>query len=137
LSTIDPQALCQIEIQVSHLDKAQEFYLNVFGWRPTPAEFADYTIMQVPENCPYGIALIQTKHQQNRNTRGPIIYFNVPSIQKIINCTLKYGGQKFGPLRPVPGVGQTQVITDPDGNAWGLLQEISAIKPQRKEPTDP
>ena len=128
MSTIDPQALCQIEIQVSQLDKAQEFYLNVFGWHPTPAEFADYAIMQVPEDCPYGIALIQTKPQQNRTTSGPIIYFNVPSIQKIINRTLKHGGQKFGPQRPVPGVGQTQIITDPDGNAWGLYQQISTIK---------
>ncbi len=122
---IDPKKLCQVEIHTARLDVSRKFYEEVFGWKPVPAEIHNYIVLDVPEDCPFGISIVPSVGA--KPSSGQIIlYFEVDGASQIAERAAKFGGsKKFGPTR-LPAYGDIWQITDPDGHRFGLFEKQAA-----------
>jgi len=115
---IDPSKICQIEIQVSDIERAKKFYEHAFGWKESPAELFNYTILEVPENCGFGISLVPAVKGEGSRT---VIYFMVEKPEEIVKKVQEFGGSlRFGPKK-LPPHGEIYQVCDPDGNPFGLV----------------
>ncbi len=113
-----PTKLCQIEIPVSDIERSILFYDRVFGWKQVPAEMHEYIVLQVPDDCPYGISLIPTKKE--RAGDSIVLYFQTENPARIAEAVKDYGGRlRFGPKK-LGAYGDIYQIEDPDGNRFGL-----------------
>jgi len=119
MTHVDPSKLCQIELAVSNVEAAISFYHNVFGWKLTDAKMHDYYILDVPQNCNFGIALVPKSSTSIKNS-GITLYFNTNLRVQIEKLALSNGGHVSN--RPaIPGYKKITFIEDPDGNNFGLI----------------
>lgn len=127
VTEIDPKKLCQVEIHASRLDLSRTFYEQVFGWKAVPAEMHNYLVLDVPQDCPFGISIVPS--MGNKKSSGQIIlYFEVENAAQIAARAAEFGGAKtFGPTR-LPAYGEIWQITDPDGHRFGLFEKQAAGK---------
>jgi predicted enzyme related to lactoylglutathione lyase len=121
---VDPTRLCQIEVQVSDLKAAAQFYEQAFGWRVMPADLHEYVVLEVPDGCPYGISLTpRRQHQRSEATRWEssiVLYFAVDDPEEVVRRVERAGGKKrFGPM-PLMGYGAIYQVEDLDGTRFGL-----------------
>lgn len=121
---IDPRRLCQVELQVADLKAAAKFYEDAFGWRVVPADLHEYVVLQVPDDCPFGIALTPRRHSQGSEaTRWEsrvVLYFGVDDPDAVVRAVEAAGGKKrFGPM-PLMGYGAIYQVEDPEGTRFGL-----------------
>ena len=121
--TVSPLGLCQIEIQVSDLAASLEFYDKVFGWPAVPAEIHGVTILQVPEECPFGISLVTGRHDASVQKGRIVLYFAVDDPKSVADRGGMYGGRlRFGPKK-LAGYGTIYQLEDPAGIRWGLFKK--------------
>lgn len=119
---IDPSKLCQIEFCVANPQKTVEFMQSVFGWTASPAELQEYIIIDVPEECPYGISVVAQSQSETR-AQPIVLYFAVHEIEKVIDRAKKNGAQiRFGPKK-LPGYGTIYQINAPDGLRFGIFEK--------------
>lgn len=120
---VDPTQLCQLEIHTSRIDVSRKFYEEVFGWKAVPAEIHNYLVLEVPDDCPFGISLVPGRAASSAHS--PIIlYFQVTEAAKIAEKAELFGGsKKFGPAK-MPAYGEIWQITDPDGHRFGLFEKL-------------
>lgn len=125
LASIDPRQLCQIEIQVSDLDRAEAFYAQAFGWPRVPADLYEYRVLQVPADCPFGISLVPGKTEA-----GPpgslLLYFAVDDPVSLLLKIEAHGGKKSSGPTAVAGYGFVYLCEDPDGTRFGLYSKTAA-----------
>lgn len=117
---VDPTKLCQIEIHVSNIERSLKFYETVMNWPAVPTEIHNYHVLEVPERCPFGIALVPDKKAIARS--GIVLYFAVDDPQEIANAAKLQGTDPL-PGATLPGYGKVQQIQDPDGNCFGLYKK--------------
>ena len=116
-----PEALCQIEIQVTDMDRSKRFYEHVFGWKVAPAEMYNYVVLQVSPECPWGISLVPAMTSA-KNQAQIILYFQVDDAESVASLAELHGGaKKFGPAK-LPAYGNIWQISDPDGHRFGLFE---------------
>jgi predicted enzyme related to lactoylglutathione lyase len=121
--TLLPTKLCQVEIPVLDIERAILFYERVFGWKQAPAEMHEYIVMQVPEDCPFGISLIPTKKE--RQGDSVVLYFQTENPEAVAEAAKKNGGRlRFGPKK-LGFYGEIYQIEDPDGNRFGLYLKLT------------
>ncbi len=114
-----PTHPCQIEVPVTDLERARDFYGAVLGWVPTPADLHEVIVIDVPADCPWGISLI--RKSGHLAGEGPTLFWRVGDPEAALAATVKFGGKILqGPQRH-PGYGRAWRICDPDGNAWGIF----------------
>jgi predicted enzyme related to lactoylglutathione lyase len=53
---------------------------------------------------------------------SPSPWFKVPDLEDYKAKAVKFGGTADEPTSPVPGVGFSTVLRDPDGNIVGIVQ---------------
>lgn len=120
---IDPTKLCQIELAVSDIDAAINFYQKVFGWNASKAKIHNYIVMDVPETCPYGISLVpMPTTSENALSHKVTLYFKTEHLGEISKSALKYGGTATLE-KIIPGYGDITIIQDLDGHRFGLLNQ--------------
>jgi len=120
---IDPTRLVQIEINVSDLEISLRFYEHAFGWRRVPAEIHNYVVLEVPDHCPFGVALVP---RPGKPATAPlpllVPYFKVEDPEALIKKVEEFGGALvFGP-KVLPSYGTIFQVADPDGQRFGLLK---------------
>jgi predicted enzyme related to lactoylglutathione lyase len=128
-SEIDPKKLCQVEIHATRLDVSRKFYEEVFGWKAAPAEIHNYLVLDVPEDCPFGISIVPS-FGAKASSGQIILYFQVTDAASIAERAEIFGGsKKFGPTK-LPAYGNIWQITDPDGHRFGLFEKQEASQPR-------
>lgn len=119
---VSPTSLCQLEISISDADLALRFYRDVFGWKPVPAEIHQYIVMDVPRDCPFGIALVPGPTSGQTRTGGIVPYFAVAGPERVVLAAEKAGGRRILGPHSLAGYGTIYQIEDLDGNRFGLYQ---------------
>ena len=117
-ATTKPGMWCHVEIPVSDHGKAKAFYGEVFGWtfQDTEMPGMKYTLYMTGDggigggmmNFPEGMP----KHMIN--------YVLVEEIEPALEKIEKNGGKMIVPKTEVPGAGWFSLVSDPDGNAFGI-----------------
>ena len=111
--------LVQIEIGVEDVKASLAFYKEVFGWTLSPCEIQNYLVLDVPENCPYGIALVKAKKTAHSCIT---LYFQTDEPAEVLKRVESSGGTTiFGP-KWVPPYGEIFQFKDINGIRWGLYK---------------
>lgn len=102
---------------VKDLDRAKAVYSALLGVAPTTDQ-------------PYYVGFSTATQEVGLNTQGhtqgmtgPLAYWHVDDVNATIAALVAGGAQPAQPVTDVGGGKLIASVTDPDGNAIGLLQE--------------
>ena len=122
------------EIHAKDLDKAQQFYGDVFGWKITGLgpQMPNYRMVETGENTPGeqypGIngGLIQ-RMGEPASSGAPVNAFVCTisvddTLEVYIDKVKKAGGSMALDKMDIPGVGWLCYCKDPEENIFGMLQ---------------
>ena len=124
-SVLDPTRLCQIELHVTDLERAQAFYAGAFGWQRVPADLHELVVLAVPPGCPFGISLVPRRTAESGSAL--VVYFATDDPEAVLRQVEAHGGKRgLGPVG-IAGYGLTYHCTDPDGTRFGLY--VKAPRP--------
>lgn len=116
--------ITHVDIPVSDLEKAGEFYGEVFGWQiSAPPGFEDYPMWQAPNKISGGgLAPRSEGFTQPRST------VEVDSIEDTLAKVTQIGGTVLMEKSPITDTSWWAVFADPDGNEIGLYEGVTDIE---------
>jgi predicted enzyme related to lactoylglutathione lyase len=112
--------ICHIEIPVTDLKKAKEFYSKLFGWTvPFIDEKTGYALFDAgtPPNGGFNKVAKVTPSQIQ-------IYIMVDDIEKKLQEIKNAGGKAVEKTSEIPGFGWEAKISDVFGNVLGLFKPL-------------
>ncbi len=116
---ITPKQLCQIELYAKDLPSSLVFLDKVLGWKAVSISLQDMVVIEVPDDCPFGISLV-AKEEAALNP-GCVPYFEIEgSMEELVNQGLDHGARLFEGPRLIPGYGQAVVLEEPGGLRLGF-----------------
>jgi predicted enzyme related to lactoylglutathione lyase len=119
--SINPSALCQVEIPSSDLTRSLQFYLEVLGWTEAPCDIHNYKVLNVPEGNPFGVSLVGGASFVGK-PQGIVLYFRSDDPDLVVRRAERFYDRPISNSRSLPGYGTIKVIEDPDGHRIGLYR---------------
>lgn len=118
------------EIPAADPDKLCEFYTQLFGWQINKMEMGDgsaYYMASTVETGEDGMpstpgAINGGIYARSSEAERPINYVDVPDIDAFIKKAEGLGAKVLAPKMPIPGMGWSAQMIDPQGNPYGLYQ---------------
>ena len=109
--------VCHVEWEVNDLQRAQEFYGTLFEW-----EFKAFGENMVIFGT--GTEHIGGLMKSDNVVRGnsPSVWLECPSIDVVLAKVEGAGGTIAAPKDPLPSIGFSALIKDPEGNHIGLVE---------------
>lgn len=117
-----PNAATWSELGTNDLQRALEFYTNVFGWTTEP--FGDSPIpYTVVKNDGMGIGGAYKLMPE----MGPVpphwlVYFSVDDCDATVQKATELGAKVMKPADDIPGVGRFAILIDPQGAAFAIIK---------------
>jgi len=114
-------SLLYFEVTADDLDRAAQFYRDVFGWAVGPAEGTeDYYVMETgSEDQPGVTGGVVPRFDAYEST---INTFDVADVDAFAQRIAEAGGEVLAPKIAIPGVGFVQYCQDTEGNTFGIMQ---------------
>jgi predicted enzyme related to lactoylglutathione lyase len=115
------------ETMTTHVDRAIEFYADLFGWTPRaehPADGMTYTVFYLGEEPVAGaMALIPDKMGDVPPHWGT--YFTVKNADDTVRVAASLGASVCVPPHDIPNVGRFALLQSPQGVPFHVLQHAS------------
>ena len=110
------------ELMTSDPKAAEQFYTAVVGWTTTPFRDAPtpYTILKRQGDVGIG-GVMQTPPGMNMPPFWAM-YIGVPNLDEAVAKVKKLGGSEMSGVITVPTVGRLQMLKDPQGAAFYVLE---------------
>lgn len=116
---MNPKSLCQLEMHTRDPVQSLAFLKEVLGWTAVVISFQEFTVLDVPEDCPFGISLVTTANPSS--SPGVIPYFELDqSLESFIEKSVNAGAHVVSGPRIIPGYGHAAVIEEPGGLRLGF-----------------
>ncbi len=112
-----PNTICHIELETTDIARSQSFYQAMFEWT-----FRAFTDDMVVFGCGDQHLGGLMRVDEVSTGRSPSIWIEVDSVDAAIAKAEGLGAGLLSPKSPVPHVGWSAQITDPDGNHVGLVE---------------
>jgi predicted enzyme related to lactoylglutathione lyase len=122
--------LVHFEIPADNVVELGKFYSKLFGWKliHSPVEGMDYWIIQTVPTDQNGMlerpgvngGIFPKKPQQKGI--NVLNYITVEDIDEYSKKVANLGGKILMPKQQIPTVGYVALVTDPEGNQFGMLQ---------------
>ncbi|WP_309069521.1 VOC family protein [Microbacterium sp.] len=107
-----------LEIPVSDLESAKDFYADLFGWEiSSPPGFEEYPMWRAPNKISGGAL---TPREEGFTQPRSII--EVDSIEDTLAKVTAGGGKVVQPRAPIDETSWWALFEDPDGNVIGLFE---------------
>lgn len=122
--------LCQVEIPVTDLQRAKQFFKAVFGLVPVELYIHDKVILDVPSDCPYGLTLSLTDRSKlTREQTEPSItlYFRSDNPDQILGAAKKLSEISVQGPEEIAGYGTLWLIIDRDNNRFGIFRPYRKV----------
>lgn len=110
-----------VELNTTDLDKAKEFYGQLFSWKLQDMPMGDgvnYTLIGVDKGTGGGMM----KHPVPGAPSSWLAYVLVDDVRASTKKAASLGANILRDVTEVPGMGWFSIITDPTGAAIGLWQ---------------
>lgn len=108
---------CHIEFHCTDIKRSQAFYEGLFEW--TFRSFGDdMVVFGVGDQHLGGLQ----KADKVEAGTSPSVWVEVDSIEGYMEMAKKLGGKVVSEKHPVPSVGWSAMLSDPDGNNVGIVQ---------------
>lgn len=116
---MDNGCLCHVEYNVTDLARSQAYFAALFGW-----DFRAFgeTMVVFGKGDDHIGGLMLKQPSEVVSGGSPSLWFKVGSLDDTGAASAAHGGSGLSDKHPVPGVGMSAVVTDPDGNSVGLVQ---------------
>jgi predicted enzyme related to lactoylglutathione lyase len=112
-----PGEYCWETLGTTDVDRAKEFYGEVFGWRPTTGPTGEGVVFATADGVEVADVVISQRRPPSWTT-----YVAVETIEPAVERARKLGAEVPLPLLEIAKVGRVAMIVDPQGAALGLLQ---------------
>jgi uncharacterized protein len=114
------------ELMTTDMSAAETFYRNVVGWTSAPFEGAPdpYTIFR--RSGQVHVAGLMKKPDDMHMAPFWAMYVAVPSLEDAAAHITRLGGKGLSPVIDVPSVGRLQMMQDPQGAAFYIMQPASS-----------
>lgn len=113
--------IVHFEIPVDDSERAVAFYQDVLGWAVSRYGEEPYWLVRAGEDEEPGAngALVgrEDLHQ------APVLIAGVADIDDVLSRAQKSGGQIIQGKLPIPGMGWSGYVRDPEGNTIGFFQQ--------------
>lgn len=119
--------LTHFEIPVDDVDKAKEFYSNLFDWEFNYMEEMKYLMFNTESEdgkTKLSGGIFKKPNESFKVTN----YFSVKNLDESAKKVEGLGGKIVVPKTPVPGMGWFVHFTDIDGNLLALWENDSKAK---------
>ena len=111
---------CHVEFQCTDLGRSKSFYAGLFDWT-----FRDFGgDMVVFGQGDQHLGGLQKAEAVTPGT-SPSVWVEVDSIDSYLEKAKSLGGDVIADKAPVPSVGFSAMVSDPDGNPVGLVEFAS------------
>jgi predicted enzyme related to lactoylglutathione lyase len=108
-----------IEVPVDDLERGMRFYREVFGWTfEGNDQMPGYFLYRTPSG-EFGGGMGARDTNAPHEIRN---YLQVTSVDDTLARVAEFGGTTIEPKTDIPGFGWFAVITDSEGNAFGIFQ---------------
>jgi uncharacterized protein len=114
---LDMNTVCHVEFDCTDLDRSQAFYTALFGWTFREFMGGEMRIFGVGDSHIGGLS----KKASVTPGRSPSVWFQVEDLDRLIAAAESHGCGILEPKHPLPGVGFSACVADPDGNPVGLV----------------
>lgn len=113
-----PHPIVHVEFQVKDVQKAMQWYADLFGWQTEYDAATNYGMFRtMPEDYVAG-----GFNQLAEHPVGTVAYVETNDIKAMLEKAQEHGARLIQDVTHVPGRGTYALISDPDGNAIGLWQ---------------
>ncbi len=110
------------EIPATDPQALQDFYSTVFGWTFQKWGDMDYWTITTGDE-PDGInGGLYPRTAPAAPGSGVNLVIGVDNAQTYYDRSMAAGATQTMPITPMPGVGILAAFTDPDGNAYGIIE---------------
>lgn len=118
--------IVHFDISAENIERAKAFYEQIFNWEieKLPGQM-DYHLIKTNDlqgKC--GIGGGMSKREPGVRS-GIINYIGVASIDASLKQVVDLGGKILQTVTKVPGFGLLAICADPEGNVFGLFEEVS------------
>ena len=125
--------IVHFDIPADDVEKLRRFYGGLFGWKiermPGPMKYYNIETVPVDEHGNLvrpgvngGMMKRETPDQR------PVNYIAVESVDEYGDKIKSLGGRVIIPKQEVPGIGWWALAVDPEGNSFGIFEEIEVPK---------
>ena len=110
------------EIPVNDMDRAVRFYTNVFGYELSRQTVDGYEMAFFPRDAdgPGASGALAKGDVYVPSKTGPIIYFDVPDIDQVLQRAQALGAKVLYPKKFIGEAGYVAEIEDSEGNRIAL-----------------
>jgi predicted enzyme related to lactoylglutathione lyase len=110
------------ELMTTDMGAAEKFYRNVVGWTSAPFEGAPdpYTVFN--RSGKVGVAGLMKRPDGMNMPPFWSMYVAVPKLEDAVSQIKRLGGSELSPVIDVPTVGRMQMMKDPQGAAFYIIQ---------------
>lgn len=113
--------IMHFEIASPNLEKATEFYRELFDWDVGEERMDGYRLVQTAEGS-IGGGLLRTPEGVFPYVT---VYVGVEDLKATLVRAEELGGKVIVEPMPIPGFGEFAMFQDPDGVMMGLFEELS------------
>lgn len=119
--------IVHFEIPVDDPERAVAFYHDVLGWEMSQYEEQPYWLVRAGAEGEPGAdgALVSREALHS----SPVVIAGVANIDNTLSQARKSGGEVVQGKLPIPGMGWSAYVRDPEGNTIGLFQQDSSAAP--------
>jgi len=115
--------IVHIEIPVTDLKKAKDWYTKLFGWKVELIPKMNYALFDT--GCPPGGGFNKVDKVK---AGGCLLYICVDDIEKTLKAIEKAGGKTVYKKTEIPETGWNAVFTDIFGNELGLFTPMKKTR---------
>ena len=112
---------------------AEEFYSKVIGWTTAPFDQSPNAYTLFKRTGDVGVAGLMKRPDGMQAPPFWAMYVAVPNLEQAVAHVKRLGGSELSPLIEVPTVGRLQMLKDPQGAAFYIIQPA----PREERPETP
>jgi predicted enzyme related to lactoylglutathione lyase len=116
--------IMHFEIASPNLERASQFYEELFDWEVGEERMDGYRLVQTAEGS-IGGGLVRTPEGVFPYVT---VYVGVEDLKTTLVRAEELGGKVIVELMPIPGFGEFAMFQDPDGVMMGLFEEKDGAK---------
>ncbi len=114
------------ELMTTDIKAAESFYKNVVGWTTEPFPDAGQPYTALNRSGKVGVGGIMNRPAGMKAPPFWAMYIAVPRLEDAVAQIATRGGKTHTPVIAIPGVGRMQMMMDPQGAAFYVIEPASS-----------
>jgi predicted enzyme related to lactoylglutathione lyase len=122
------------ELMTTDMRGAEAFYKNVVGWTTKPFDGAGQPYTMFNRSSDVSVGGVMTKPAEVKAPPFWAMYIGVPKLEDAVAQITKLGGRTHTDVISIPDVGRMQLMQDPQGAVFYIIEPSSREQRPETEP---